>query len=333
MDVSVICPVFNTPAAVLAAAVRSVLGQAGSHALELVLVDDRSTDPATLAALREAADADRRVRVFHRDTNAGPAQARSLGIAHAAHEWIGFIDSDDLWPEDKLDRAAEAAREWPDTRWISGSFSTLFPDGGIRPSRTLTQDCPPAEAGRVAHRLRPPGSTRALVGAWHPLGSSLFRKDLIADAGGFDPSLLYGEDWLLCLRVSTLAPMEYMEAPTYVLRRQGASMMRSPGRLSAEVVRSIQAAQRDPAFRPVRRELRWFRYAAYKDIAMNNALNGHKLRGLTFALRALAVDPGEVGDFLLFLRLLRAGGPDLASGLRRYSNADQVDLSKIEKLG
>lgn len=333
MDVSVICPVFNTPAAVLAAAVRSVLGQAGSHALELVLVDDRSTDPATLAALREAADADRRVRVFHRDTNAGPAQARSLGIAHAAHEWIGFIDSDDLWPEDKLDRAAEAAREWPDTRWIGGSFATLFPDGGVRPSRKLTEDCPPAETGRVAHRLRAPDSTRALVGAWHPLGSSLFRKDLVARAGGFDPSLLYGEDWLLCLRVSTLAPLEYMDAPTYVLRRQGASMMRSPGRLSAEVVRSIEAAQRDPALRPVRRELRWFHYAAYKDIAMNNALNGRKLRGLGFALRALSVDPREVGDLLLFLRLLRAGGPDLASGLRRYSNADQVDLSKIEKLG
>ena len=333
MDVSVICPVFNTPAAVLAAAVRSVLGQAGPHTIELILVDDRSTDPATVTALRAAADGDGRVRVLDQDRNTGPAQARSLGVAHAAHDWIGFIDSDDLWPEGKLDQAVTALQEWPDTRWIGGGFATLLPDGGLRPSGKLTARCPPAQTGHTAHRLCPPASTRALVGAWHPLGTGLVRKDLIAAAGGFDPRLTYGEDWLLSLRMSLLAPVDYIEAETYVLRRQGASLMRSPGRLSAKAVQGVRAARRDPALRGVRRELRWLGYAAYKDVAMTNALNGRKLKGLGYALLALSVDPREVKELLLFLRLLRATGPALADGLRRYSNAEQVDLSRIEKLG
>ena len=332
MDVSVICPVLNTPASVLSAAVRSVLDQDGPHTVELILVNDCSTNPATVAALHDAAVRDDRVHLINQPRNGGPALARSVGIPHATHGWIGFVDSDDLWPAGKLDHAATVLGEWADTRWISGAFATLLPGGALKPSRLLTENCPPAAAGRTAQRLRSPDSTRAFVGAWHPLGCSLFRKDLIEAAGGFDPRLTYGEDWLLCLRASMLAPMDYAETATYVLRRQGASLMHSPGRLSVEAVRGIRTARHDPALRPVRRELRWLCYGTYKDIAMNNALNGYKLRGLGFALRALSLDPRESKEFLLFLRLLRASGPAMADGFRRYSSAEQLDLSCIRTL-
>lgn len=333
MDVSVVCPAFNTPPSVLSAAIRSVLDQGGPHAVELILVNDCSTDPATLAALRDAAAQDRRVRVIDQPRNTGPSQARTTGVAQAAHGWVGFIDSDDIWPEGKLDQAETVLAEWPDTRWISGAFTTLLPGGALQPSRLLTEDCKPAETGRTAQRLRAPDSTRAFVGAWHPLGCSLFRRDLIDAAGGFNPRLTYGEDWLLCLRASLLVPMDYVEAPTYVLRRQGASLMHGPGRLSMKAVRGINTARRDPALRPVRRELRWLSYGAYKDVAMNNALNGRKVRGLGFALLALSLDPREVREFALFLRLLRASGPALADGLQHYSSGEQLDLARIERLG
>ena len=332
MDVSIICPVFNTPPGVLAAAIRSVLDQAGPHGIELVLVNDCSTDPATDAALRAAAKGDARVRVINQERNAGPARARSVGIASAGHDWIGFIDSDDLWPEGKLEQAAAVLEEWPDSRWIGGSFATLLPGGDMQPAQRLTAKCPPAQAGRSAQRLTTPDSTRALVGSWHPLGTSLFRRGLIADAGNFDPRLTYGEDWLLCLRISRLAPLDYIEADTYVLRRQGASLMRSPRRLSVAAMQGLLTARRDPALRPVRRQLRWAVYGGYKEAAMNNALNGLKGRGLYFALRALLVDPREVGELLLFLSLLPRTGPALAHGFQRYSASEQLDLSRVQRL-
>lgn len=332
MNVSVVCPVFDTPAGVLAAAVRSVLSQAGPHVIELILVNDCSTDPATVAALRDAAEGDSRVRVLNQERNTGPAEARSVGVAHAGHDWISFIDSDDLWPEGKLDQGATVLEEWPDSCWIGGSFSTLLPDGTLRPSVWLTANCPPAAPGRTAQRLQTPASTRALVGGWHPLGTSLFRRHLIAAAGGFNPRLTYGEDWLLSLRISLLTPMDYIEDSTYVLRRQGASLMRSPRRLSAEAMQGVLAARRDPALRFASRQLRWLVYGSYKEVAMNNALNGSKLRGLRFALLALLVDPREIGELFMFLRLLRKTGPAVADGFRRYSTSEQLNFSDIKRL-
>ena len=329
MNVSIICPVFNTNPDQLRTATASVLAQVGQHAIEVILVDDCSTSAATLEALRAIAAADARVQAVFQNRNAGPAAARTAGIARAAHSWIGFIDSDDLWPMDKLEHAAVVQAMWPDTRWISGNYTTLVPDGTLHDSIHLSTALESRDPTQAAHRIQAPLLTRILIGGWLPLGASLFRKDLLAQAGGFDVRLMYGEDWLLCMRLSTLAPMDYSETRAYVLRRQGSSMMRSFDRMSAKFAHSGRMARRDPLLGSVRRELRWFYYATLKDIAMNNALNGRKLRGLFYALRALLVDPREVSDMLLFMRNLPARGTVLAQGLRPYSTAEQVILAHI----
>ena len=83
--------------------------------------------------------------------------------------------------------------------------------------------------------------------------------------------------------------------------------------------------------RPFRRYLRWYHYDAYKDAAMNNALNGKKMKGLLFALSAFSVDPREIGDLLHFIRLLPVSGPALADGLEKYSTWEQVILSRYQQ--
>ena len=329
MEVSVICPVFNTHPDLIAAAVRSVMNQMGSHRLELILVDDASTSLETHAALRSAAAADSRVHAVFQPVNGGPGKARTAGIKKSIYNWIGFIDADDLWPPGKLCCSEAIVQERLDARWISGRFTTMLPGQQLRDSRLLTHLGLVQEAGRLAYRLASPGLTRVLIGDWQPLGASLVRKDLLVEAGGFDDRLIYGEDWLLYLRLSTFAPMEYSETSTYLLRRQGLSMMRSPARMSGQLVHSVQLARRDPTLRAVRKELRWFHYSTCKDIAMNSALNGRKIQGLLFALRALAIDPREFKDFLLFLTQLSSRGLSLAKGLREYSTAEQVVLANL----
>ena len=333
MDVSVICPVFNTHPTVLEAAARSVLDQAGPHAVELILVDDASASPVTQTALDALAAADSRVRVIRQAANGGPAVARMTGIAAARHGWIGFVDSDDLWPPGKLDQAAAVVQDRPDTRWIGGNYATLRHDGSleacVRPS--LFHAMP--QAGLALRRLSAPDLTTVLIKDWMPLGANLVRRDLIGAAGGFEPHLRYGEDWLLCLRMSTLAPMDYLHEQTYLLRRQGVSLMRSPGRMSALLTYSVKLVRRDPMLRAVRRQLWWYDYATHKDVAMNNALNGRRLRALGWALRALAPDPRESGEFLLFVRMLGKKQAAMAAGLRRYSTAEQVILSQLAEQG
>lgn len=329
MKISVICPVFNTHPGLLVQAARSVLDNGASHQIELILVDDCSTNPFTIAQLKELAADDRRVRVISQPTNGGPARARAAALARASHDWIGFIDSDDLWPSGKLDMAEATLRERPDARWISGDYATLGLNGELRPSRHFLEAA--TANASASTRCEAPESTRSLIGGWLPLGVSIVQKQLLVEAGGFEPTLIYGEDWLLFVRLSVLSPMDYYKATSYVLRRQGASMMRSPDVMSYKLVKSGLVAWRDPLLRPFRRELRWWCYRTFKDIAMNNALNGRKWQGALYAMRALLIDPREIGELAFYLRSVFKGGPTLAADLRRYSRAEQVVLSQIAK--
>lgn len=97
MLVSVIIPTYNRADRVLAA-IESALAQT-YHELEVIVVDDGSTD-ATMDALEVLAG---RIKVI-RQANAGPSAARNRGVAESEGEVVAFLDSDDLWEPDKIER-------------------------------------------------------------------------------------------------------------------------------------------------------------------------------------------------------------------------------------
>ncbi len=93
--ISVVMPVYNTPAAWLEQAIASVTAQ--WHARwELVCVDDCSTDPETAAILARHAAADSRITCVRTATNGGIARATNAGIAAASHDIVAFMDHDDV---------------------------------------------------------------------------------------------------------------------------------------------------------------------------------------------------------------------------------------------
>ncbi len=96
--VSIVMPVHNSRW--LTEAVASVLAQSYRH-FELILVDDASTDPATLKAIGAAA-ADGRVKAIRNDRNLGISEASNAGIAAGAGEYVAFMDHDDLLHPDAL---------------------------------------------------------------------------------------------------------------------------------------------------------------------------------------------------------------------------------------
>jgi teichuronic acid biosynthesis glycosyltransferase TuaG len=100
-SVSVVMPTYNS-ARFVREAVESVRQQT-IDSWELLLVDDASTDatPSILCALEES---DTRIKVTRCSVNAGPATARNLAIAKAKGRYIAFLDSDDLWRHDKLEK-------------------------------------------------------------------------------------------------------------------------------------------------------------------------------------------------------------------------------------
>jgi teichuronic acid biosynthesis glycosyltransferase TuaG len=100
-DVSVVMPAYNA-SAYIDDAMASVLGQ--SHAsLELIVIDDASSD-ATRDHVLRAAEADRRVRLIALPRNMGaPAGPRNIGIREARGRWVALLDADDLWHPRKLE--------------------------------------------------------------------------------------------------------------------------------------------------------------------------------------------------------------------------------------
>ena len=99
--VSVIIPAYNA-AATIAGTIDSVVGQS-FHDFEIICVDDGSTD-GTLAIIRQYADG---VRLIEQ-ANSGPAAARNNGARHSSGEYLAFLDADDVWTPQFLDRGVAA---------------------------------------------------------------------------------------------------------------------------------------------------------------------------------------------------------------------------------
>lgn len=98
--VSIIMPSYNT-GRFIPETIRSVLAQTYEQ-WELIIVDDCSadnTDEAVSAFL-----SDERIRYLKNDKNAGAAVSRNRALKEAKGKWVAFLDSDDLWYPEKLEK-------------------------------------------------------------------------------------------------------------------------------------------------------------------------------------------------------------------------------------
>lgn len=99
--VSVITPVYNAEK-FLQETIDSVLKQTYKD-YEYLLVDDCSTD-SSADIVKEYAENDNRVKYIKLKENSGAAVARNTGLEHAQGRYIAFVDSDDLWYPEKLEK-------------------------------------------------------------------------------------------------------------------------------------------------------------------------------------------------------------------------------------
>jgi glycosyltransferase involved in cell wall biosynthesis len=99
--VSIISPVYNSER-FLQACIESVKGQTFQQ-WEHILVDDCSTDNSS-SIIQKYARQDKRFRYYRLNQNSGPGVARNKAIELATGRFIAFLDSDDTWYPDKLER-------------------------------------------------------------------------------------------------------------------------------------------------------------------------------------------------------------------------------------
>lgn len=104
--ISIVMPVFNS-SQTLAKSIESVLRQT-DNSWELIIVDDGSVDESW-RIMESYSMQDSRIKIF-RETNSGPGMARNFAIQQAVGEYIGFLDSDDYWPEFGIEEIRKSSR-------------------------------------------------------------------------------------------------------------------------------------------------------------------------------------------------------------------------------
>ncbi|MDH3377119.1 MAG: glycosyltransferase family 2 protein [Gammaproteobacteria bacterium] len=127
--ISVVIPVYNY-GSFLPAALDSVLQQDDS-ALEIVVVDDGSSDDTAEVAMRWAARHPSRVR-YYWQSNRGPGAARNNGAQRCFGDYLLFLDADDRMLPDALSHFRRAIAANPDADLICGGYRSVYRDGSSR---------------------------------------------------------------------------------------------------------------------------------------------------------------------------------------------------------
>ena len=186
--ISVVIPAYNA-AKTISETIDSVRRQTFTD-FELIVINDGSSDHT--AELVNAV-ADDRLRLFSYE-NGGAAIARNRGIDHVSGEFIAFLDADDLWTPDKLELQLEALQKHPKAG-VAYSWTTHMSQDG----KVFYASSSVSFEGDVYSEL--------LVSNFLTNGSNpLIRRVAIESVGGFDPSLVSGEDWEYWLRLAAQWP-------------------------------------------------------------------------------------------------------------------------------
>ena len=182
-SISVIIPTYNR-AKYLPRAIDSVLSQTHRE-LELIVVDDASTDSTQNLVANYK---DPRIKYVKKLTNDGVSKSRNTGISKASHNWIAFLDSDDEWLPEKLEKQLSFSGLNSNIKIIHTNENWFY---NGKPKKQLPKH--KKYGGHIFKHCLP----LCCIGP----STVMIHKDVLSDVGLFDESFVVCEDYDLWLRV------------------------------------------------------------------------------------------------------------------------------------
>lgn len=216
--VSVVIPAYNA-APFVGEAIESVLRQSYRQ-YEIVVVDDGSID--TTAAIVAAYPGVRLLRQPQR----GAGAARNAGIRATQGELVAFLDADDWWTPDKLERQVALLASRPEVGMVVTEHVNVF-DAGHSP----VTDKQAAFAGDAVRGI----FLHSFIGT----PTVMVRREVLETVGLFDESLPCAEDENLWLRIALRYPIALLPLPLAYVRIRAASLSRDIEALGKAVHRHL----------------------------------------------------------------------------------------------
>jgi len=211
MKISVIIPTYNR-AHMVKEAIDSVLCQT-FHDFELIIVDNFSSDDTESMV---SSYHDKRIRYFKNQNKGLVSVNRNFGIEKSNGDYIAFLDDDDLWLPEKLEKQVELMDSNKELGLVY-SDCNIIDDAGSLQDKTYFSYRIPVRGADLKGLLKE--NTIAML-------TTMVRKEALDKVGGFNTKYIIAQDYDLWLRIAEQYPIDFINEPLakYRLHRGGASL-------------------------------------------------------------------------------------------------------------
>ena len=233
--VSVLIPTFNC-AQYLGRAINTALDQTYRD-IEVIIVDDGSTDETKEVVSQFGGKVS-----YHYQPNKGLSVARNVTLGQASGEFFAYLDADDMWYPQKLEREVAFLDANPDCGFVHSDISVINEDDEIL-YRRFNQD-----TGRKV----PVGDCiQDLVQRCHVQILTVLERQVCSEtAGNFDPRLLVAQDYFRWIMIASHGwRVGYLDEPLALYRWRKGSLMSNRHRLVEDFEKICHILLADEAFK------------------------------------------------------------------------------------
>ena len=216
--VSVIIPTYQREE-IIRRTIKSVADQTYQN-VEIIVVDDCSEDD-TGKVVKEMIATDERIKYIRHDTNGGPAKARNTGLQYAKGKFIAFLDSDDIWLPEKLEKQINLLLKYPDIDVIF--TDAILTDGLIEKSLSEvnnkfldTLNLVSMESDQNFLGLEGRIQQALYEKFFISISTVLMRQKAVINISGFNPDLFGTEDIDFFIRLAPFARFGFLDEPMII---------------------------------------------------------------------------------------------------------------------
>ena len=234
MKISAVIPAYNS-ADFIADAIASIVKQ--THPVdEIIIVDDGSADN-TEQVVQGIFGAIR----YYKQANQGPSAARNQGVKMAGGDWIAFLDADDQWTPDKIEKQLAALARYPELQLIAGDMAEIDSQNRLLTPSVLDKHQLLQDFRQLGGQPMPHALTALLRKNFIPTGTVLVRRDVVLAAGLFNESIRFGEDLELWAKIAARHAITCLPQILMLRRLHGNNATQLTGRMLADLVKVMQS--------------------------------------------------------------------------------------------